>query len=60
MLILLAASALAASVGEVTDAVIIAVTVLLGAALDAFQTTRSSAAVERLRHSVVPTATVVP
>ncbi len=58
MLILLGASALAASVGEVTDAVIIVVTVLLGAALDAFQTTRSSAAVERLRHSIVPTATV--
>ena len=52
MLILLAASALAASVGEVTDASIIAITVLLGAALDAFQTSRSSAAVERLRQSV--------
>ncbi|HEY6828425.1 MAG TPA: magnesium-translocating P-type ATPase [Gemmatimonadaceae bacterium] len=58
MLILLAASALAASVGERTDATIIAFTVLLGAALDAFQTSRSSAAVERLRGSVAPTATV--
>ena len=58
MLILLAASALAASVGERTDATIIALTVLLGAALDAFQTSRSSAAVERLRGSVAPTATV--
>jgi len=58
MLILLAASALAAFVGETTDATIIAVTVLLGAALDAFQTSRSTAAVERLRQSVVPTATV--
>ena len=57
MLILLAASALAASVGEHTDAAIIALTVLLGAALDAFQTSRSSAAVERLRSSVAPTAT---
>ena len=56
MLILLAASALAASVGERTDATIIALTVLLGAALDAIQTTRSSAAVERLRSSVAPTA----
>ena len=58
MLILLAASALAASVGEVTDASIIAITLLLGAALDAFQTSRSTAAVERLRQSVIPTATV--
>ena len=57
MIILLGASVLAASVGEVTDAVIIVVTVLLGAALDAYQTTRSSAAVERLQQSVVPTAT---
>ena len=57
MLILLGASVLAASVGEVTDAAIIIVTVLLGAALDAYQTTRSSAAVERLRESVIPTAT---
>jgi Mg2+-importing ATPase len=56
MIILLAASVLAASVGERTDAAIIAVTVLLGAALDAFQTSRSSAAVERLRSSVSPTA----
>jgi Mg2+-importing ATPase len=58
MIILLAASALAASVGERTDATIIALTVLLGAALDAFQTSRSSAAVERLRSSVSPTAAV--
>jgi Mg2+-importing ATPase len=58
MLILLAASVLAASVGERTDATIIALTVLLGAALDAFQTSRSSAAVERLRGRVAPTATV--
>ena len=58
MLILLGASVLAASVGEVTDAIIIIVTVLLGAALDAYQTTRSGAAVERLRQSVIPTATV--
>ena len=57
MIILLGASVLAASVGEVTDATIIIVTVLLGAALDAYQTTRSSAAVERLRQSVIPTAT---
>jgi Cation transport ATPase len=59
MLILLGASALAASVGEVTDAVIIMVTVLLGTALDAYQTSRSTSAVERLRDSVIPTATVM-
>ena len=58
MLILLSASAVAASVGEITDATIIFVTVLLGTALDAFQTSRSSAAVDRLRQSVIPTATV--
>ena len=58
MLILLGASVLAAAVGEPVDASIIVVTVLLGAALDAFQTIRSTSAVERLRHSVVPTATV--
>ncbi len=57
MLILLGASGLAAAVGEAVDASIIVVTVLLGAALDAFQTIRSNSAVERLRHSVVPTAT---
>jgi Mg2+-importing ATPase len=59
MLILLGASVLAAAVGEVTDAVIIMVTVLLGAALDTYQTTRSTSAVERLRNSVIPTATVL-
>jgi Mg2+-importing ATPase len=59
MLILLGASVLAAAVGEVTDAVIIIVTVLLGTALDAYQTSRSSVAVERLRNSVIPTATVM-
>ncbi|MGH7617949.1 MAG: magnesium-translocating P-type ATPase [Gemmatimonadaceae bacterium] len=58
MLILLAASGVAAAVGELTDATIIVVTVLLGAALDAFQTSRSNTAVERLQRSVVPTATV--
>ena len=57
MIILLGASVLAASVGEVTDATIIIITVLLGAALDAYQTTRSGTAVERLRQSVIPTAT---
>ncbi len=58
LIILVAASLVAASVGERTDATIIILTVLIGAALDAFQTARSSAAVERLRRTVVPTATV--
>jgi Mg2+-importing ATPase len=58
MLILLAASALSAAVGQTGSAAIIVVTVLLGTALDALQTTRSTAAVERLRNSVIPTATV--
>jgi Mg2+-importing ATPase len=57
MLVLIGASIVAASVGEVTDAVIIIVTVLLGAALDGVQTARSTNALERLRRSVVPTAT---
>jgi len=57
-LILLAASVLAASVGERTDAIIIGVTVLLGALLDAFQTFRSHSALERLQQRVVPNATV--
>jgi Mg2+-importing ATPase len=57
MLILLGASAVAASVGEVVDASIIVGTVLLGVALDALQTSRSHSAVERLRSSIVPTAT---
>ena len=58
MLILLGASAVAASVGEVIDASIIVGTVLLGVLLDALQTARSHAAVERLRSSILPTATV--
>ena len=58
MLILLAASLLAAFVGEITDASIIVATVLLGAMLDAFQSARSGAAADRLQQSVVPAATV--
>jgi len=58
MLVLMGASIVAASVGEVTDAVIILITLLLGATLDAVQTTRSANALARLRHSVVPTASV--
>jgi P-type Mg2+ transporter len=59
MLILIAASVLAASVGQVTDAVIIITTVLLGTTLDAYQTSRSNTAIVRLRSSVTPTATVL-
>ena len=58
MLILLAASAVAAWAGEVIDASIIAVTVALSILLDAVQTARSTGAAERLRQSVVPSVAV--
>ena len=58
MLILFAASAVAAWAGEVIDASIIAVTVALSILLDAVQTARSTGAAERLRQSVVPSVAV--
>lgn len=58
MLILFAASAVAAWAGEVIDAGIIAGTVALSILLDAVQTARSTGAAERLRQSVVPSVTV--
>lgn len=58
-LILLAASAVSAATGRMTDTIIIAVTVLLGTALDVFQTARSDHAMQRLRERVVPTATAL-
>jgi hypothetical protein len=58
-LILLVASGISASIGEVANAVIIAVMVLLGIALDFVQTFRSQRAMERLRASVATTATVL-
>jgi magnesium-translocating P-type ATPase len=58
MLVLLAASGVAAALGQLVDATIIVVTVTLSVALDVIQTARSTGAAERLRQSVVPPATV--
>jgi Mg2+-importing ATPase len=58
-LILLFASAASASLGQRTDAVIIAAMVILSAAIDSVQTARSEQAVRRLQASVAPTATVL-
>ena len=58
-IILLVASAISAAVGEVLNASIIALMVLLSAALNFIQTYRSQRAVERIRKEVAPTATVL-
>ena len=58
MLILLAASGVAAWTGETLDALIIVAAVVLSVLLDAVQTVRSTNAAERLRQVIVPTATV--
>lgn len=58
MLILLAASAVAAWMGQLVDAAIIVVTVTASVLLDAVQTARSTSAADRLRQTIVPTATV--
>jgi Mg2+-importing ATPase len=58
MLILLAASGVAAWTGQTLDALIITAAVLLSVLLDAVQTVRSTSAAERLRQAIVPTATV--
>ena len=58
-IILLVASAISAAVGEVLNASIIALMVLLSAALNFFQTYRSQRAVERIRKEVAPTASVL-
>ncbi len=59
VLILLVASGVAASVGEVVNATIIAVIVVLSAAINFFQTYRSRRAIDRLREQVALTATVL-
>src|SRR5947207_960027 len=59
VIILLIASAISAAVGEVLNASIIALMVLLSVALNFIQTYRSQRAVERIRKEVAPTATVV-
>jgi len=58
-IILLIASLISALLGEVLNASIIAVMVLLSAALNFIQTFRSQRAAERLRVQVAPTATAL-
>ena len=58
LLILLAASGVAAAMGQTLDALIIVGTVALSVLLDTVQTARSTTAAEHLRQSIVPTATV--
>jgi Mg2+-importing ATPase len=59
VVILLVASAIAGSLGQRVDALIIVTMVVLGVAINFWQSFRSQQAAERLRASVVPTATVV-
>jgi Mg2+-importing ATPase len=58
-IILLVASAIAAALGEVINASIIVLMVLLSVALNFIQTFRSQRAVDRIRKEVAPTATVL-
>jgi P-type Mg2+ transporter len=58
-IILLAASAISAALGEVINASIIAMMVLLSVALNFIQTYRSQKAVDRIRKEVAPTASVL-
>jgi len=58
ILILLAAGTASAFVGEVADALLIGVIVLLSAGLNAWQTVRSARAVGQLQAQISPTATV--
>ena len=59
VIILLVASAIAASLGQQVDALIIVTMVALGVAINFWQSYRSQQAAERLRSSVNPTATVL-
>jgi len=56
--ILLVASIISVTLGQRTDAVIIITIVVLGVALNFWQTYRSGVAAEKLKASVMPTATV--
>jgi Mg2+-importing ATPase len=58
-IILLIASAISASLGQRTDALIIVTIVLVGIAINFWQTYRSQQAADRLRASVAPTSTVL-
>jgi len=59
VLILVIAAVVSAFLGDVVDAVIIGIIVLLSGAIDFAQTYRSQRAVEQLRDRVAPTATVL-
>jgi Mg2+-importing ATPase len=59
VIILLVASAISASLGQRVDALIIVTMVALGVAINFWQSYRSQQAAERLRSSVIPTATLL-
>jgi len=59
VVILLVASAIAGSLGQRVDALIIVTMVVLGVSINFWQSYRSQRAAERLRSSVIPTATVL-
>ena len=59
VVILLVASVISGSLGQFAQAVIIITIVLVGVVIDFWQTDRSQRAIERLRASVAPTATVL-
>ena len=59
VIILLVASAIAGSLGQHVDALIIVTMVVLGVAINFWQSYRSQQAADRLRASVKPTATVL-
>ncbi len=59
VIILLIAAVLAGFLGQLVDAGIIIVMVLVGVAINFYQTYRSQLAIERLRERVAPTATVL-
>src|SRR6202171_5055527 len=59
VVILLVASAIAGALGQQVDALIIVTMVVLGVSINFWQSYRSQQAAERLRSSVMPTATVL-
>jgi len=59
VIILLVASAIAGSLGQHVDALIIVTMVVLGVTINFWQSYRSQQAADRLRSSVIPTATVL-
>jgi P-type Mg2+ transporter len=59
VILLLVASVIAGSLGQHVDALIIVTMVVLGVSINFWQSYRSQQAAERLRSSVIPTATVL-